>query len=213
MRKKRGMTMAYDREQVIAKLRQWESYSSRYRLPTWDEIPDLGLYMEQVTGLLLRYLNVPLPEDREEPVITATAINNYVRKKVMPKPVKKKYYRRHIAYLIIIYTLKHCLSIPTLQIMLPPDLTNEQMERVYAAYVARGRMAVGHFATYTQAAREEIEKGGAEAQSPEDFITTTAVLAGLSRTLAEQLLRLNDRAATSDETLAEDSADSQHQTK
>ena len=197
--------MAYENRQVIAKLHQWESYSSQYRLPTWDEIPDIGLYMEQVIGLLVGYLNVPLPEERGGSVVTAPTINNYVRKKVMPKPIKKKYYRRHIAYLIIIYTMKHCLSIPTLQIMLPPDLTDEQMAQAYTAYVARCRAAVKRFSSYTQAAVAELERLGdkAPADSIEGFITTTAALSGLSRTLAEQLLRLNDRAAESDETPAD----------
>ena len=192
--------MAYDTKQVIEKLRQWESYSSQYRLPAWEDIPDIGLYMEQVTGLLLGYLNVPLPEEREDAVVTASAINNYVRKKVMPKPIKKKYFRRHIAYLIIIYTMKHCLSIPTLQIMLPPDLTDEQMEAVYTAYVVRCRVAVKRFTAYTQAAVTELQRLGddAPADSVEGFITTTAALSGLSRTLAEQLLRLNDRAPAAD---------------
>ena len=197
--------MAYDMGDVIAKLQQWDSYSSQYRLPAWEDIPDMGLYMEQVTGLLLGYLNVPLPEEREDAVVTAAAINNYVRKKVMPKPIKKKYYRRHIAYLIIIYTMKHCLSIPTLQILLPPDLTDEQMAKVYTAYVLRCRAAVKQFKSYTQAAVKEFERLGddAPAGSIQGFITTTAALSGLSRTLAEQLLRLNDRAPTkSDETSA-----------
>ena len=207
--------MAYDVKQVIAKLQQWESYSSQYRLPVWEDIPDMGLYMEQVTGLLLGYLNVPLPEEREGSVVTASAINNYVRKKVMPKPVKKKYYRRHIAYLIIIYTMKHCLSIPTLQIMLPPDLTDEQMARVYAAYVIQCRVAVKQFKGYTQKAVTELQRLGDEAPagSIEGFITTTAALSGLSRTLAEQLLRLDDRAAAEPEESPAESADPKNQTK
>lgn len=186
--------MAYEKEQVIAKLRQWETYSSGYRLPAWDEIPDMGLYMEQVTGLMLGYLNLPLPEEGEGATVTATAINNYVRKKVMPKPIKKRYYRRHIAYLIIIYTLKHCLSIPTLQILLPPDLTDEEMKREYTAYVARCRVAIQRFVLYTQWEQKKLaETADQPCDSPEDLITTTAVLSGLARALAEQLLRLNDQ--------------------
>lgn len=190
------MTVAYDKDQVIEKLRQWEGYSSEYRLPEWDEIPDIGLYMEQVTGLMLSYLNLPLPREGDDPAVTATAINNYVRKKVMPGPIKKKYYRRHIAYLIIIYTLKHCLSIPTLQILLPPDLTDGEMEREYIAFAARCRVAIRRFEMYTRWEQQKLIQGedGQPCDSPEDLITTTAVLSGLARALAEQMLRLNDSA-------------------
>lgn len=52
---------------------------------------------------------------KEEQIITAAAINNYVRTKVMPGPNKKKYYRIHIAYLIIICSLKQNLSLAMLQ--------------------------------------------------------------------------------------------------
>lgn len=198
-RQKRGIDMAYDNKQVIEKLRQWESYSSGYRLPAWDEIPDMGLYMEQVTALLLEYLNLPRPEGGEDAAVTAPAINNYVRKRVMPGPINKKYYRRHIAYLIIIYTLKHCFSIPTLQILLPPDLTDEEMEREYTAYVARCRVAIQRFVMYTQWEQKKLVADGDESpcDSPEDLITTTAVLSGLARQLAEQLLRMNEPSESS----------------
>ncbi len=190
--------MAYNTELVVEKLAQWEVYWSGCSLPAWEEIPNLGLYMEQVTSLLTEYLSVPMSADREEPVVTATAINNYVRKKVMPKPIKKKYYRYHIAYLIIICTLKYCLSIPTLQIMIPSDLPEAEMERVYTDYVSRHKTAVGYFVSYMRAAASAMAGNGAapdgSPDDPEKLITTMAMFSGLSRMLAEKLLQLNDNA-------------------
>ena len=98
--------MAYDNALVAGKLRRWERYLDNFRLPQWEEIPDFGLYMEQVITLLREYLDYLPPELKEEQFITAATINNYVRTKVMPEPVKRRYYRVHIAYLIIILTLK-----------------------------------------------------------------------------------------------------------
>ena len=105
--------MGYDKELVAGKLRRWERYMDHYKLPAWEDIPDFGLYMEQVTALLKEYLDYLPPELKEEQFITPATINNYVRKRVMPEPVKKKYYRIHIVYLIIICTLKQSLSIAT----------------------------------------------------------------------------------------------------
>ena len=109
--------MAYDKALVAGKLRRWESYLDSFRLPAWEDIPDFGLYMEQVTVLLKEYLDYFPPELKEEQFITAATINNYVRIKVMPEPKKRRYYREHIAYLIIILSLKHSLSIALIQSM------------------------------------------------------------------------------------------------
>ena len=91
--------MSYDKALIAGKLRRWEKHLMRFRLPEWDEIPEIGLYMEQVLSLLKQYLDYLPPELKEEQFITASTINNYVRTKVMPEPIKKRYYRTHIAIL------------------------------------------------------------------------------------------------------------------
>ena len=37
--------MAYDVKLIGAKLRRWENYLKDFRLPQWDELPDMDLYM------------------------------------------------------------------------------------------------------------------------------------------------------------------------
>ena len=49
--------MKFDKELIAGKLRRWEKYLGSYRLPDWEELPDIGLYMEQVVTLLKGYLN------------------------------------------------------------------------------------------------------------------------------------------------------------
>ena len=122
--------MSYDKELVAGKLRRWDRYLNRYRLPAWEEIPDIGLYMEQVITLLRRYLDYLPPELKDEEAITAAAVNNYVRNRVMPGPVKKRYYRIHLAYLIMICTLKQGISLSLVQRLLPAELTEEQLRMI-----------------------------------------------------------------------------------
>ena len=110
--------MDYDKTLVVGKLRRWERYLDAFRLPSWNEIPDIGLYMDQVIRLITQYLDYYPPELKDGKYITATTVNNYVRLHVMPEPVKKRYYRRHIAYLIVILTLKQSLSISLIQKMI-----------------------------------------------------------------------------------------------
>ena len=66
-----------------------KKYLERYRLPAWEEIPDFGLYMEQVVHLLKQYLSYLPPELKQSQTITAAAINNYVRTKMLPEPRKR----------------------------------------------------------------------------------------------------------------------------
>ncbi|MBQ6569559.1 MAG: DUF1836 domain-containing protein [Clostridia bacterium] len=189
--------MTFDKDLIAGKLRRWEGYLNNYRLPAWNEIPDIGLYMEQVIALLKEYLDYLPPELKEEQFITATTINNYVRKKVMPEPIKKKYYRRHIAYLIIICTLKHCLSIATLQTVIPVGLETEELERTYTAYVNRHQIACGYFVKQVRSAAAGILDHEPDSElstdSTEDIIISSAIISGFSRLLAEKLLLLDSR--------------------
>ena len=102
--------MQLEKENAARELEHWQIYLAEYRLPDWDTIPDLGLYMEQILVLLQQYLDYFPKEIKDEPLITAAAVNNYVRKKLMPEPVKKRYYRSHIACLIMICSLKRVRS-------------------------------------------------------------------------------------------------------
>jgi len=108
--------MYTDKELLIHKLQRWDQFVTEYHLPEWEAIPNFGLYMDQVIVLLQEYLSfIPAPSNSKESFVTASTINNYVRLKIMPAPTKRKYSRIHIAYLIMILTLKLSLSISDVQ--------------------------------------------------------------------------------------------------
>ena len=129
--------MSYDKELVAHKLQRWENYLNNYKLPAWKELPDIGLYMDQVIALLGQYLDFIPVEDQKNKPVTPTTINNYVRLKVMPAPEKRKYYRIHIAYLIMIFTLKQGTSINGIQQLLPITADEEEVKNFYTRYVER----------------------------------------------------------------------------
>ena len=83
-KERRRVHLAYNEELIAGKLRRWEKYILRFRLPDWEEIPNIGLYMDQVVMLLMGYLDYMPPELKDEEHITSAAINNYVRTKIMP---------------------------------------------------------------------------------------------------------------------------------
>ncbi|MEG2436073.1 MAG: DUF1836 domain-containing protein, partial [Ruthenibacterium sp.] len=67
----------------------WEKQLAEYHLPRWNELPDMDLYMDQVIGQLDKYLAVLSTPDTEH-FITASMINNYVKLRLVPAPVKKR---------------------------------------------------------------------------------------------------------------------------
>ncbi|RRD95208.1 DUF1836 domain-containing protein [Clostridiales bacterium COT073_COT-073] len=70
----------------------------------WQEMPNFEIYSDQ----LITIVNQELAFMKIE--VTNSMINNYVKHKVMPLPVKKKYGQVHIAYLIMISLLKSTFS-------------------------------------------------------------------------------------------------------
>ena len=93
-------------------MKNFEDYFKivKHKLPYWDELPEIDLYMDQVIALMDKYLSFHKTDDNTT-IVTHSMINNYVKLGMMPAPIKKKYSREHIAYLIIICSLKQALPI------------------------------------------------------------------------------------------------------
>ena len=79
---------------------------SQFFLPEYDQIPDVGLYLDQVVKYLNGFLD-PYPEL----AVTGSMISNYVKLKLVPKAVKKAYSRDQIAMFFFIALSKQVLSI------------------------------------------------------------------------------------------------------
>lgn len=81
-----------------------------FHIPRWEELPDIELYMDQVITFIENNLSI-YPFINSEKIITSSMINNYVKLNLIPKPIKKKYNKTHLAYLIAISILKHVFTI------------------------------------------------------------------------------------------------------
>jgi len=83
------------------------------------EIPNIDLYMDQVTTFMEEHLQASkrYPEDK---ILTKTMINNYAKNRLLPPPEKKKYSKEHMLLLIYIYYYKNILSIGDIQSLLDP---------------------------------------------------------------------------------------------
>lgn len=86
---------------------------------TSDEIPNIDLYMDQVTTFMNEHLSSS-KRFEDDKILTKTMINNYTKNNLLPPPEKKKYSREHMLLLIFIYYLKNFLSISDIQSILNP---------------------------------------------------------------------------------------------
>ena len=174
--------MACEKEQMTQKLQRWAERTASYRLPEWESIPDFGLYMDQVVVLLQQYLDfIPADGEGKDSFVTASTINNYVRLKIMPAPVKKKYRRVHIAYLLMILTLKLSLSMADIARLLPADLSEEQVQALYASFCTRFGRAQQNFAL-------KLQRWGEEADDAAGLLMDCALSAAFHSLLAGRLI-------------------------
>lgn len=87
-----------------------------------DSIPNIDLYMDQVTTFMEEQLS-RTKRYSEDKILTKTMINNYAKNDLIPPPVKKKYNKDHLIILLLIYYYKNVLSINDIEKLLLP-ITN-----------------------------------------------------------------------------------------
>lgn len=95
-------------------------------LPAYQEIPDVGLYLEQTA----KYISDALAPIQDASV-TGSMISNYVKKGLIPKPVRKQYNREQIAQLIFISAAKSVVSMDDLGLMLSIQRKTYSCQRAY----------------------------------------------------------------------------------
>ena len=120
--------MSSDIQSALAAIR-------RYQPARWEQIPDLGLYMDQVVTFITRMYE-PLYGEDIHGYLSPSMINNYVKSKLIPRPTGKKYSREQIALLTMIVALKQTSSMEDIRRMLALG-EGETVEALYGAFTRR----------------------------------------------------------------------------
>ncbi|MBQ3424873.1 MAG: DUF1836 domain-containing protein [Clostridia bacterium] len=107
----------------------------RFSIVPWKLIPDLGLYMDQVVTFISSIYEPLYGEDIHR-YLSPSMINNYVKSKLIPRPVGKKYSRSQIALLTMIVALKQTCSMEEIRRLLTPE-EGETVEALYASFSLR----------------------------------------------------------------------------
>lgn len=109
---------------------RWHKNLQRVRLPHWQQLPKMDLYIDQVATLV----NESLTALGMEP-LTKSMINNYVKKRVIVAPVKKKYATNQVADLMVIGLTKGCFSLPEIKEGIAQATVNAYPQRVYDRFI------------------------------------------------------------------------------
>lgn len=184
--------MYIEKETLQNVFKETDKVLTSYSLPLWQELPDIDLYMDQVVSMLERHLE-PLHETfGAEKVVTPSMINNYVKLGIIPAPVKKRYSKRHLAYLLIICTLKQTLDMATIRRIIPAEISDAETQRIYNSFVENQSKAFLYVMEKVKSVADpifELESGKPERMN--DLIMQVAASANIFKILTEKIAKLS----------------------
>ena len=97
-------------EQAAERIEQWAEETGKFEAVSWDKMPEIYLYMDQVITYMDKQLKL-FEKNESTRLLTSSMINNYVKDNVLERPEQKKYSKEHLAMLTVICMLKQVLSI------------------------------------------------------------------------------------------------------
>ncbi|WP_352417560.1 DUF1836 domain-containing protein [Clostridium tertium] len=97
---------------------------------TLDEIPEIDLYMDQVTQLFDSKFN-ETKRNEDDKALTKTMVNNYAKGKLLMSVKNKKYSKEHLLLMSLIYNLKGALSISDIKSSLNKIVISLENEEEY----------------------------------------------------------------------------------
>lgn len=157
-------------QQEIAK------YVSSYHLPRYQELPDIGLHLEQVVRYVNRYLPAP---------VTPSMVSNYVKQKIIPGPTKKSYGPESIAYLIFVSFVKTVISMEDIRLLTGIQKESYSLEVAYDYFCCEFENLL-QFASGLKAAPDHV---GHDHTAQKELLRT-ALLSITYKVYLDQCLRL-----------------------
>ena len=160
---------------------------SEFHIPRWEELPDIELYMDQVITFIENNLFI-LPVRANEKIITSSMINNYVKLNLIPKPIKKRYNKIHLAYLIAISILKQVFTIQEVHdgIRFQAELDGEKI--AYNSFCEAQEQTLKLLATHINMEVEYLIP--TTSTNPNNLAIKMATLAFASKIIGEKVIGL-----------------------
>ena len=144
-------------------------------LPRWNDLPDFGLYMDQVISLMERYLSTPAGTGEKR--LTASMVNNYVKIGAIPSPTKRRYGREHLACLIVVCALKTVLPLAVIREILLSKLEEDDLSELYDRFCQQ-------FEAAEREAQGAVAHGDDAPEDPHAMVVASALSAQARRNVA-----------------------------
>lgn len=154
-----------------------------FHCPRYEEISDIGLYMDQVVRILEEALEV-FAVDSEEKTITPSMVNNYVKQGIISPPVKKKYDRNHLAYLLVVCLLKRVYTMTEICRMIDVQIQSTPIEQAYNAFCIELERSL----RYVVLRQEEDNPFRSSPDSFEGWLLRSAVLAAAHKIYVQKMI-------------------------
>lgn len=172
--------MYIEKDKFITVFNEMSDENSRPELPLWNELPDIDLYMDQVISIIAKYT--------VKGGLTPAMVNNYVKLGTIPAPIRKKYSKSHLAYLLMVCTLKQTLDMATIQKIIPIGLSDADIEYIYNSFVKNQDKAYSYVTeNVLDVAIPIFEKEGGNQERLNDLLLQVASAANIFKLLTERL--------------------------
>lgn len=150
-----------------------------------QEMPDIDLYMDQVIQLF-NHTFQSTKRNNDEKVLTKTMINNYAKGKLFIPIKNKKYSKKHLILISMVYQLKGALSINDIKVTLDginKKLTDEnfELEKFYKSFLAIQQRNALDFKQEIQKRADDVESeveklGDEEAEKLEKILLVSSLV-------------------------------------
>lgn len=172
-------------------LQEFGAVLQQFHIPTWEELPDFDLYMDQVTTLVKRYLE-PIIEEKN--ALTPAMVNNYVKHKIIPAPTKKRYDKEHLAFLIVITLVKQILPLPEIRAALIYQIQLQEKRAAYNSFCQVQEQALKEVAQQILAPQQaHLEFDG---RRDDVFLLRSITLSLALKIVSEHILTTDDEGET-----------------
>ena len=139
-----------------------------FALPRYEEIPNVGLYLEQTSKYISEYLSC-----LGDCALTGSMISNYVKKGLISNPVKKQYNREQIAYLIFIAVAKSVLSMEDIRLLIQMQKGAYEPQKAYEYF----RMELENVLFYVFGLKETLDTVGNDRTQTKNMLRTVIIAA------------------------------------
>ena len=116
-------------------VKKWLDSFCTFKATEWALLPDIELYMDQVTGYLRRQLALQ-EKDEKNPIITSNMINNYAKGGHIERSKEKRYNKEQLASLYMLCSIKQALSINDASLLLSSLKESRSTEELYTEFLA-----------------------------------------------------------------------------